>query len=445
MLYSQTNYLGAFLNFGNHFYDLWDDAIHKFVSGNLNISKKRTFLPIELGGLGLFQIKEFLSSQKCRWVLLANLNIDAGWKLHLKNCTIQNMLRFCPHARAQLDPTLLGIVEAFDYFKLKFAGSENNYKEMPIFEEKLFTTGVRTKPWFGSDDIINTELEPVLDRVASMRILDLVEPGTDNLISRAVLSARLGTQIPTATYNKLMSVSVTAKIKFLTNSITNGISINTFVNNWKKGSKKIRKIMCKIESKKWAVSHNMIKLASNVETVINLECATKLNQCWRYNFYSNELRTFIFKMNNNTLPVNTVLSHFVRGATRNCTFCNLTFNPDPIDETVFHLFFECEVAEITRNDFFKWLTEDNNFILNRHEFFCCGSTPKIAGYLLTPLWLFKFYLWECRNRNSLPVLTHLKKFVLREVDVMKKLNSNFRSAVDNSTINFSLGRLDGHF
>jgi hypothetical protein len=64
MLYSQINYLGCFLNFSNNTLLAWESLIHNYVKANLNVSKQRAFLPVEFGGLGLFDLINFLDSQK---------------------------------------------------------------------------------------------------------------------------------------------------------------------------------------------------------------------------------------------------------------------------------------------------------------------------------------------------------------------------------------------
>jgi hypothetical protein len=83
MLYSQVNFLGCFLPFEKQTILQWEEMIRKFVSGNLNVSAKRCYLPAAEGGLGLVLVNVHLDAQRCRWVLLCKDNIDSDWKLHL--------------------------------------------------------------------------------------------------------------------------------------------------------------------------------------------------------------------------------------------------------------------------------------------------------------------------------------------------------------------------
>jgi hypothetical protein len=136
---------------------------------------------------------------------------------------------------------------------------------------------------------------------------------------------------------------------------------------WKRGSKKVRNILS--SQQKEYIPHNMIKFAENTEIIINTDVSKELNMLWCKNFLSNATRVFIFNMHNNTLPVNIILTHFVHDIGRNCTFCDLSFNPEEEPETVLHLFFNCRSVETLRTDFFKWITGDNRFEVTRSEFF----------------------------------------------------------------------------
>jgi hypothetical protein len=191
------------------------------------------------------------------------------------------------------------------------------------------------------------------------------------------------------------------------------------------------------------VAHNLVKFASNMETVIPVDCAKNLNGDWNKSWYSNELRTFIFKFHSNILPVNTVLSHFVRGVSRNCTFCNITRNPDPVEESVFHLFFDCPTAESLREQFFDWLTYRENFRISRHEFFCCGPVENRCEIWVTVSYLFKFYIWDCKKRNTIPLLNDLKQFILGEILLMEKISKKFSKLKEGSRLVLTADRLQG--
>jgi hypothetical protein len=168
------------------------------------------------------------------------------------------------------------------------------------------------------------------------------------------------------------------------------------------------------------IPHNMIKFADNTEIIIGEQLAKHKNSLWNRSYLSNDVRTFIFKMHNNTLPFNTILSHFVRGIDRNCTFCDLTFNQTEEDETILHLFYNCNVSETMRENFFKWITNDQAFSTTRREFF--GQFLKPNNFLnellnFSSIILMKF-LWDCKVRKCLPNFALLKSFFGEEITTM---------------------------
>jgi hypothetical protein len=224
-------------------------------------------------------------------------------------------------------------------------------------------------------------------------------------------------------YEKIKKVGNTVQKIFGSDTPIRGVCMTTFLAGWKKGSKKFRKFLDGLDN--FYVPHNIIKYAYNTETVISVECSVKLNADWTKSFYSNEMRTFIFKLHNNTLMVNTILSHIARGISRNCTFCVLARNPDPEDETVYHLFFDCPTVEVLREEFFTWLTGTNRYNLNRHGFFCCGESEKTCELCKILNYCLKFYIWENKKRNSMPNLIELKKFLVAEIKTMAAVNKTF--------------------
>jgi hypothetical protein len=82
MLYSQINYLGCFLPISDNILEMYNNVINKFVSGKLNIAKNRFSRDVEMGGLGLFDLKNFLDAQKIAWVKRSK-TLDDWWKISL--------------------------------------------------------------------------------------------------------------------------------------------------------------------------------------------------------------------------------------------------------------------------------------------------------------------------------------------------------------------------
>jgi hypothetical protein len=85
------------------------------------------------GGLGLFEVKKFLQAQKLRWVLLANRDIDAGWKLTLDKSAIGDGYRYEGDTLAANCKILQDMTNALECFKKSYYNVGNNYIKGKIF------------------------------------------------------------------------------------------------------------------------------------------------------------------------------------------------------------------------------------------------------------------------------------------------------------------------
>jgi hypothetical protein len=111
------------LPFAAEDYINWENLIHEYTVGNLKFGKKQTFQQIEIGGLGLFDIKKFLQAQKLRWVISASKNLDAGWKVTLAKCAIVNPFRFDDSTLEKVCPILTSFVDTYVILKVNFSKS----------------------------------------------------------------------------------------------------------------------------------------------------------------------------------------------------------------------------------------------------------------------------------------------------------------------------------
>jgi hypothetical protein len=312
----------------------------------------------------------------------------------------------------------------------------NNYTKGKIFGEPLFTVGIRSREFLSLQDLDRVVDENVRINLIKATVGDITE--NRHIVNKHALEGKLGGQLPVMVYNKLTRICGSAKTKYGKEILENGIAMDTLFSRWKKGSKRFRDIL--IASNGDYVSHNIMKFSANMEVVINSECSSLVNQFWNTGFYTNQMRTFLFKFHNNILPTNTMLSHFVRGQTRNCTFCDLNYNPDPEEETPYHLFFSCPTTEVLRTQFYAWLFNDDQFQINRHEFFCCGVGVRKQVVNMAVNNLFKFYIWENKLRKCVPVLAKLKKWFIGEISVMKKISKKFANLVDTSGLDLNQHR-----
>jgi hypothetical protein len=243
---------------------------------------------------------------------------------------------------------------------------------------------------------------------------------------------RMNTGIPVslAQYRMMKGILETAKIRYRKIELNDKKTVNvtTFVNRSKKGSRRFREILYSENCN--YIPHNIVKFASNMDIIIGMERAKKINSSWHNNVFNNSTKTFLFKFYNNTLGYNSAVAHFVRNHSPNCSFCDTAGVQDIISETPFHLFFGCTITENFLTDMFRWFSNDNQFEFSRLEFFTHfdrnGFTPALNNVLTVLSKLLLKFLWDCKQRQILPNINHCKISMAMEVTSLMDINRKFR-------------------
>jgi len=248
---------------------------------------------------------------------------------------------------------------------------------------------------------------------------------------------KTGILISDLKYQKLRGLALASLQKYRKNDVkTQKVdTIQNFVMRIKNGSKSVRKILHGGPQK--IVSPNIFKYAELTETIIDSAGSFLLNSSWGFSYLSNNFRTFIFKLHNNRLGINSRVAHFVRGHPDTCTFCDLTREPEDNRESILHLFFNCRHVEGLIEVFYGWFFNLPQPVSpTRTEYFCGYSfecNKKNKTLLLTNL-IVKKYIWDCKLRLSLPQFEGLKFFFLGEVSLIILQSSLMKNILQQSQL-----------
>jgi len=145
MLYSQINYLSCFLPVPVQYIDQWKSLIEGFVLGNERVAEKRLYLSAEEGGMGLFELKNFIHSQKIAWVPRAK-NLDEIWKvrLFLAGSGCLTNLRCC-FLDKNATPILFEIAKSYEIFLSGYTKHNENFWCRKILENQALFLRLREK------------------------------------------------------------------------------------------------------------------------------------------------------------------------------------------------------------------------------------------------------------------------------------------------------------
>jgi len=67
-----------------------------FAIGSMNYARARITMPVEMGGLGLFDIEKFLISQQVGWIFKAHKSSRDNWRYKLRSLCNGNVLIASP-------------------------------------------------------------------------------------------------------------------------------------------------------------------------------------------------------------------------------------------------------------------------------------------------------------------------------------------------------------
>ncbi len=439
-LYSQINYLGCFLPISEEKINMFETLIEDYVRGPLNISQDRMTLTREEGGVGLFKISIYLAGQICTWAKRAQ-SLDDNWKLRLYAKSYGSALnirsgKFDPVT----EPIISNIAKNFTIFIGKLSTTKRNIKESYVLENDAVTFegengGRITEEFFGDDDF-NGQMR----KIGNLKVSDIIKDDGE-IVSYKVFSERTNIRIREAKYETLSRICANLVEEAGNFAGIKPVDLTTFCNRFRKGSKSYRRIISgpRIET----IPRNMQTFADCTDTIIGLSLSEKINGLWGHSFFNNDVQSFLFKLHGNVLGINSRVAHFIRDHSPVCTFCRLRRRDDAEDETILHLFFSCPETEEFKNQFFIWAFDtDNQFSISRSELFhVFTDNDFITGTCLTKTAITKLYLkyiWDCRNRQSLPNLEEAKIQLKASLKNIANVNSKMKTYILDSGLGFLL-------
>jgi hypothetical protein len=207
-----------------------------------------------------------------------------------------------------------------------------------------------------------------------------------------------------------------------------------FLDSFKKGSKKFRKIMVQHELRNWRLAN-----LSSVQTYATLTdteipenaILTFCLKMWNSNFFPNDLREFLFKERNNCLPLGNRLGHFIENVNERCSFCRI-INPETNQRESFtHLFMDCPVTRTALNGFLRinrsWIQGNYPELKNAYWYgIVNGELDKNVGMIFS---LFRFCIWKCKIRKKVPTALAVHSLVSTFVRLITTLKPKIYQSI----------------
>ena len=199
LLLPQLNYIGSILMPDQITLSDISVLMENFVTQGFQIAKKRLYTAPDQGGLGLFELKDFITALQCTWIKRAFNCCNDNWKFDLV-CNSDDSLHNVGKFDANNGPLLNGLSNSFRIFAEDFAKVENNYLHTPLLNCNLFGYGQRGETHFDENLFISDEIE-LTNNLRKLTWNNITVNG--ELQNCDAISAKLEAAIPLGIFNKL--------------------------------------------------------------------------------------------------------------------------------------------------------------------------------------------------------------------------------------------------
>ncbi len=399
----------------------------------------RRYLSPKNGGLGLFELKSFISALKCSWIKRAiSKNID-NWRYDLKSLAPGGDISLIHtyDVKKTDQPILYNLANAFVEFRNALCKKNSNFKKSPIFLNPNFVRsgldGEQLDIPFFSREIYNNCTVPI-------RKLTFEDCFRDGAFKTIQEFTEMELSLNGTVWMRLRGAMTHAKSSF-SDQIRKPdcTDASDFLTTFKKGSKKFRDIICynpNADTDRLEL-RTVITYAELTNTLIpDPESLGTILGTWNLSFLSNEVREFIFKERNNCLPLNNRAAHFVQNLSDKCSFCRI-INPDTnTRENFSHLFFDCPISNLVLNGFIRLsgirvLGNDPNI---RNIYWNGIIQNSLNKELLLIFELFRYCVWKSKIRRTVPRARTILYFLSNILSTIFSIKPEIETKIRNNLI-----------
>jgi hypothetical protein len=450
LLISPLSHIGSFLMPLKQTLNSIQKELDSFAKGTLNVSVSKVTVPAEAGGLGLFNVEEFLMAQQCCWIFRTVKSCRDNWRNDIFELSFGNPFALSPKIiDVRRHPILFSIASSFERLRIKFDKKNENYLTCCILFNPMIFRETRDKRVICPTYLGTIQDTALTYKLATSQLQDLC--GDYGLLSQAELR-RSGINLSPLGYGRLSNAlnCFFDRLRPNPDDTENAKSMLTVFGTIKKPGRKCRKFLA--EGRNDDISqHTTCKTffrLLNIDYVGNPTFSPIL-AWWNLNCLPNRVRMFAFKFYNNILGLNTRTFHFATNPVRYCQFCYLGNRLDPPEETFMHLFFSCPTVQAWHTEFVHTHFNDLNMIgpdLIKFWFLGILPTHNTSSFaVLSAVLIFQYCIWEEKLRKRKPAFRTLNVLFDDVFTASLKKNKDFLKSA--SSLNFAIFRpirgLDG--
>ena len=214
--------------------------MENFVTKGLNISRLKLYQHSSIGGLGMFELKKFITGLQISWINMAHKATNDNWKIALKKLGNGTVLHCHECSVDELNThgiAIKNIVESYRIFIKCYYLYGNNFLLDSVFNNQRYGTDRQNRTLFNDE-----YLETVMNDFTAGRVWsNLLVNG--NFVSYEEFEHLTEIRVPRAKYTAIKNCYYNLYKKCHLDGKP-PMTLLDFFNKIKKGSKQYRKILC---------------------------------------------------------------------------------------------------------------------------------------------------------------------------------------------------------
>jgi hypothetical protein len=439
---SLIGYIGCIITPTDDLFVQMQKTIDDFCIGTLKVAKNRKYEPPSAGGIGLVNLRDFVTALQCTWVKRVHSHGADTWRYDLiQLCSGNPFLLNTTLVKRNRNPIIFNIAQSFERLSKTFYGTGKNYLKAYIYCNPIFTRGrgdnaILCKNFFGNATPLN-----IVEKIAKLRLEDLLMRG--GIKSLAQINLEFGVDFTLNTYMRLSGALTFFLEKKENVQPAIPIGISAFLLSFDKGSRKIRKALSALVFKPELEKINSVVTFHNISNIGNVILSTTRSTIsfWNFTGIKNTLRDFAYKFLYNQLGLNTRVSHFVQNHSRTCTFCELRNDNIRFDETFAHLFFDCPTTKKLHDKIitkYFAVLENRNDQEKRRLWYLGETNGKANLFVTTAVFSFNFLIWNMKLKKEILHFSTVENNWLNLLDNSHKQSRKIRESV--LLVNFDICR-----
>jgi hypothetical protein len=239
---SQIGYLGCILTPPIGILNRLQQVMDNYCTGSIRIANNRKYLPANWGGMGLINLKDFITGLQSTWVKRCHQHGADNWRNDLLTICYGNPFIFSPEmVNPNRHPILHNIATSYDLFSSEYHDIGKNFMKAYIFKNKLFKRGIRDnnivcENFFGR----NNDFQ-YFAKIARIRLEDILIG--QQMKSLDEINDSLDLNFTLAVYMRLSGAVHFFLGKKVNNPPSVPVGILQFMTSYSKGSQKTRRVL----------------------------------------------------------------------------------------------------------------------------------------------------------------------------------------------------------